>query len=99
MSEEIKEVVKRTYTEAVKNNSGCCGTACCTPEQDVAFNEDYSNLKGYDQDADYALGCGIPTEFAKIKKGDTVLDLGSGAGNDVFVARSIVGEKGKVVGG
>ena len=98
MSEEIKGVVKRTYTEAVKNDSGCCGTACCTPEQDVAFNEDYSNLKGYDQDADYALGCGIPTEFAKIKKGDTVLDLGSGAGNDVFVARSIVGEKGKVVG-
>ena len=98
MSEEIKEVVKRTYTEALTNDSGCCGPACCTPAQDVAFNEDYSNLKGYDQDADYALGCGIPTEFAKIKEGDTVLDLGSGAGNDVFVARSIVGEKGKVVG-
>jgi len=98
MSEEIKEVVKRTYTEAVTKDSGCCGPACCTPEQDVAFNEDYSKLEGYDQDADYALGCGIPTEFAKIKEGDTVLDLGSGAGNDVFVARSIVGEKGKVVG-
>ena len=98
MSEEIKEVVKKTYTEAVTKDSGCCGPSCCSPEQDVAFNEDYSKLEGYDQDADYALGCGIPTEFAKIKEGDTVLDLGSGAGNDVFVARSIVGEKGKVVG-
>ena len=98
MSEEIKEVVKRTYTEALNNDSGCCGPSCCTPEQDVAFNESYSNIEGYEQDADYALGCGIPTEFAKIKEGDTVLDLGSGAGNDVFVARSIVGEKGKVVG-
>ena len=98
MSEEIKEVVKKTYTEAVKNDSGCCGPSCCSPEQDVAFNESYSNIEGYEQDADYALGCGIPTEFAKIKTGDTVLDLGSGAGNDAFVARSIVGENGKVVG-
>lgn len=98
MSEEIKEVVKRTYTEAVTKDTGCCGPSCCTSEQDVAFNESYSNIEGYEQDADYALGCGIPTEFAKIKEGDTVLDLGSGAGNDIFVARSIVGKKGKVVG-
>ena len=98
MSEEIKEIVKRTYTEAVTKDSGCCGPSCCSPAQEVGFNEDYSNLEGYDQDADYGLGCGIPTEFAKIKTGDTVLDLGSGAGNDAFVARSIVGEKGKVVG-
>ena len=49
-------------------------------------------------DADLALGCGLPTEFAQIKPGDTVVDLGSGAGNDCFVARSIVGETGKVIG-
>jgi len=99
MSDEIKEVVKRTYTEVVKNDSGCgCGPSCCSPAEEVGFNENYSNIAGYEQEADYALGCGIPTEFAKIKEGGTVLDLGSGAGNDVFVARSIVGDKGKVVG-
>nr|MBP8917728.1 arsenite methyltransferase [Chitinophagales bacterium] len=49
-------------------------------------------------DADLGLGCGLPTEFAQIKKGDTVVDLGSGAGNDAFIARSIVGEDGRVIG-
>jgi ubiquinone/menaquinone biosynthesis C-methylase UbiE len=60
--------------------------------------DDYSNLKGYAADADLGLGCGLPTEFALIKEGDTVVDLGSGAGNDCFVARSIAGEKGKIIG-
>ena len=99
MSEKLKEVVKKTYTNAILNDDGCgCNTNCCSPEQDVTFSENYSNIEGYSQDADYGLGCGIPTEFAKIEKGQTVLDLGSGAGNDVFVARSIVGETGKVIG-
>jgi SAM-dependent methyltransferase len=60
--------------------------------------DDYTQLKGYVANADLGLGCGLPTEFAKIKAGDTVVDLGSGAGNDAFVARSIVGETGKVIG-
>lgn len=60
--------------------------------------DDYTRLQGYNPDADLGLGCGIPTEFAKIKKGDTVIDLGSGAGNDCFVARAITGENGKVIG-
>ena len=99
MSEKLKEVVKKTYTEVLSKDVGCgCNPTCCSPEQDVTFSESYSNIKGYSQDADYGLGCGIPTEYAKIKKGQTVLDLGSGAGNDVFVARSIVGELGKVIG-
>ncbi len=99
MSEKLKEVVKKTYTDAISNNEGCaCSTTCCSPEQDVTFSESYSDIDGYSQDADYGLGCGIPAEFAKIEKGQTVLDLGSGAGNDVFVARSIVGETGKVIG-
>ncbi|HQR02262.1 MAG TPA: arsenite methyltransferase, partial [Ferruginibacter sp.] len=55
-------------------------------------------LEGYNPDADLGLGCGLPTEFAKMKEGDTVIDLGSGAGNDAFVARKVVGEKGKVLG-
>jgi arsenite methyltransferase len=99
MSKEIKEVVKKTYTEAVTNSAGCgCAPTCCSPSGDNTFNESYTEIEGYAADADYGLGCGIPTEFAKIAEGDTVLDLGSGAGNDVFVARSIVGETGKVIG-
>ena len=60
--------------------------------------DDYTKLEGYVADADLGLGCGLPTEFAKIKEGDTVIDLGSGAGNDVFIARRVVGEKGKIIG-
>jgi SAM-dependent methyltransferase len=60
--------------------------------------DDYTKLDGYNPDADLGLGCGLPTEFAKIKPGDTVVDLGSGAGNDAFIARRIVGEQGRVIG-
>lgn len=98
MSEKIKEVIKKRYTEAVTLNNGCCGPSCCSPEGEAIFSENYSNVEGYQKDADYGLGCGIPTEHAHIKEGDTVLDLGSGAGNDVFVAQKIVGESGKVIG-
>ena len=102
-SSDLKQIVKEHYTEIVeqserKDGSSCCGSGCgCSSEVDVMV-EDYSNIKGYVKEADLALGCGIPTEFAKIKKGDTVVDLGSGAGNDCFVARSIVGESGSVIG-
>jgi ubiquinone/menaquinone biosynthesis C-methylase UbiE len=60
--------------------------------------DDYTKLEGYNPDADLGLGCGLPTEFAKIKEGDTVIDLGSGAGNDAFVARKLAGDKGKIIG-
>ena len=56
------------------------------------------HLEGYNPDADLGLGCGLPTQFAKIKKGDVVIDLGSGAGNDAFIARHETGETGKVIG-
>ncbi|MEX6627518.1 arsenite methyltransferase [Tenacibaculum salmonis] len=104
MSQKIKDVVKKTYTEVAKVGLGAgCGPACCSPIQDVmndnwSMSESYAEMDGYQEDADYALGCGLPTRDAKIKEGDTVLDLGSGAGNDVFVARSVVGEMGKVIG-
>ncbi len=101
--EEIKLVVKSKYAEIAKSSSGsgCCGpTSCCMPDKNeyTVFQDDYSNLNGYVADADLGLGCGLPTEYAGIKKGDIVVDLGSGAGNDVFVARAIVGEEGKVIG-
>ena len=72
--------------------------ACGNNSDYSVFNDNYSNLKGYNADADLNLGCGLPTEYAGIKPGDSVLDLGSGAGNDCFVARSIVGETGNVTG-
>ncbi len=60
--------------------------------------DNYKELDGYNADADLGLGCGLPTQFAKIKNGDVVIDLGSGAGNDAFIARHETGETGKVIG-
>jgi ubiquinone/menaquinone biosynthesis C-methylase UbiE len=80
-------------------NSCCGGSSCCGPGPEyTVFSEKYDNKEGYNPEADMNLGCGIPTDFAKIKPGDHILDLGSGAGNDCFVARAIVGENGKVTG-
>jgi SAM-dependent methyltransferase len=62
------------------------------------MSDDYTSLAGYNADADLGLGCGLPTQFARIKPGDVVIDLGSGAGNDCFVARHETGETGKVIG-
>jgi len=98
-NEELTNLVKEKYSEIAANNSGCgCGCSCGDSTTYRIFSDDYSKLEGYNPDADLNLGCGIPTEFAKIKEGDTVIDLGSGAGNDCFVARSLVGENGMVIG-
>lgn len=103
-SEELKNVVREKYAIIAgqtkeQNESSCCGiSGCCGTVDYAVFSEAYEKHEGYVSEADLGLGCGIPTEFAKIKPGDTVLDLGSGAGNDCFVARAIVGEKGKVLG-
>lgn len=101
---DIKRVVQEKYSQIAKqskdqNETSCCGsTGCCESIDYTIFSDDYSNLEGYNADSDLGLGCGIPTEFAHLKPGDSVLDLGSGAGNDCFVARAIVGESGKVTG-
>ncbi|MBS1518170.1 MAG: arsenite methyltransferase [Bacteroidetes bacterium] len=102
-SEEIKEMVKRKYSEIALqsrevNASSCCGAGGCSDEVYNIMTDDYDELKGYNPDADLGLGCGLPTKFAGIKEGDTVLDLGSGAGNDCFVARAETGAAGKVIG-
>jgi len=104
MNEKVKELVRRKYNQIAlqdkeHNQSSCCGsTACCDTIDYTIMSEDYTRLQGYNEDADLGLGCGLPTEFAEISAGDVVIDLGSGAGNDAFVARSIVGEQGKVLG-
>lgn len=100
---EIKEMVKLRYSEIAlqnkdTNTSSCCGAGACNTEVYNIMSEEYNDLSGYHPDADLGLGCGLPTQFAKIKKGDTVIDLGSGAGNDCFVARAETGESGKVIG-
>lgn len=101
---DLKLVVKEKYGQIAEqskqqNESSCCGaTSCCSTVDYTVFSESYEKLEGYNPNADLGLGCGIPTQFAGIKKGDHVLDLGSGAGNDCFVARAIVGKTGKVTG-
>jgi arsenite methyltransferase len=102
-SEELKAMVREKYSEIAEqskeqNISSCCGASCCSTEVYNLMADDYSALNGYNPDADLGLGCGLPTQFAKIKPGDTVIDLGSGAGNDCFIARAETGEKGKVIG-
>src|SRR5579872_1322132 len=101
--EQIKDVVRKKYSEIALqdkeiNESSCCGSGCCSTEVFNIMTDDYSDIKGYNPKADLGLGCGLPTQFARIKKGDIVIDLGSGAGNDAFIARSETGESGKVIG-
>lgn len=103
-TKDLKEIVKEKYGEIAKSSSSCCGpTSCCGSSENkivgyTIMKDEYTHLDGYVAEADLGLGCGLPTEFAGIKKGDTVVDLGSGAGNDVFVARAIVGDEGRVIG-
>lgn len=101
--QELKNIVKKRYARIAEqgkaeNASSCCGA---TKPSNKVYNimmDDYSKTNGYVEDADLGLGCGLPTQFAKIKKGNTVIDLGSGAGNDCFVARHETGFEGKVIG-
>ena len=103
--DQVKEIVRQKYSEIAlqdkeANQSSCCGatSGCCGDDVYNIMADDYSKLEGYNPDADLGLGCGLPTQFAKIKKGDIVIDLGSGAGNDAFIARHETGETGKVIG-
>lgn len=102
-AENVKELVRQKYSEIAlqdkaTNQSSCCGSGSCSTEVYNIMADDYTTLEGYNPDADLGLGCGLPTQFAQIKKGDVVIDLGSGAGNDAFVARHETGETGKVIG-
>jgi len=102
-NDELKKIVKEKYSEIAEqtkeqNETSCCGSTSCCGKGNIVFGENYENINGYNPDADLGLGCGLPTEFAQIKKGDTVVDLGSGAGNDCFVARALVGDSGRVIG-
>ena len=100
---DLKELVREKYSQiaqkdASENRASCCGATSSCSDGMTIMADDYSRLEGYNPDADLGLGCGIPTQYAQMKEGDTVIDLGSGAGNDAFVSRRYVGEKGKVIG-
>ena len=101
--EQVKDMVRQKYSEIALqdkdiNAASCCGAGGCSTEVYNIMADDYTTLEGYNPDADLGLGCGLPTQFAKIRKGDVVIDLGSGAGNDAFIARNETGETGKVIG-
>ena len=101
---DLKDIVRKKYSEIAlaqgpMNESFCGpGASCCDPGVGVNFSDDYADLQGYLPEADLGLGCGMPTVGSEIQPGQTVLDLGSGAGNDAFVARSLVGETGRIIG-
>ncbi|SDL32872.1 Ubiquinone/menaquinone biosynthesis C-methylase UbiE [Salinimicrobium catena] len=102
-SEDIKQIVKDKYSQIAEqerslNQSSCCGAGYSSGEVYNIMTDDYTGMEGYNQDADLGLGCGLPTQFARITEGDTVIDLGSGAGNDCFIARHETGASGKVIG-
>lgn len=102
-AEQLKELVRERYSAIAlqdkgTNESSCCGSGCCSIETTNIMTDEYGTLEGYAPEADLGLGCGLPTQFARIEKGDVVIDLGSGAGNDCFVARAETGDTGKVIG-
>jgi SAM-dependent methyltransferase len=100
-SDQLKRTVQDKYAQiAEEEEASGCGCSCCGTEDQVynLMADDYSSVEGYSQEADLNLGCGLPTQFARIQPGDTVIDLGSGAGNDCFVARHETGPEGKVIG-
>lgn len=102
-SETIKQQIKETYSGIAlqtrdENATSCCGVGGCSTVDYAVFAADYSGTEGYVPEADLGLGCGLPVEFAQIQSGDVVVDLGSGAGNDAFIARAITGASGRVIG-
>lgn len=98
---ELKNIIREKYGKIADNNKNGCGCSCsCNSDNNETVNisEDYNRIEGYAPEADLGLGCGLPTQYALIKKSDTVVDLGSGAGNDAFICAKLVGDSGKVIG-
>jgi len=105
IKEEIKKVVRERYARIVKQESSCCGTiesSCGSSNSthEISRGIGYSDeeLKAVPEESNLGLGCGNPVAFASLREGETVLDLGSGAGFDCFLAANKVGKNGKVIG-
>lgn len=101
-TDQIKTMVREKYAEIAKGDKQVIQASCCgaTSSSEEVYNimADEYDMDGYNEDADLGLGCGLPTQYAMIQPGHTVVDLGSGAGNDCFVARHEAGDTGKVIG-
>ena len=101
---DLKLVVREKYGQIARQSllqqeGSCCGGSSCCGDLEISMiGDEYTGVAGYNPEADLGLGCGLPTQYAGISEGDHVLDLGSGAGNDCFIARSIVGDSGWVTG-
>ncbi len=99
---EVRALVRERYGAIAREAGGCCAPSCCAPETAPdglnVIGDAYEGVAGRFAEADLNLGCGVPTQHAALKRGETVLDLGSGAGNDVFIARHEVGAEGHVIG-
>ena len=102
--DEIRTLVRERYGAIVREGESCCAPASCGCGAEMApdglnmIGDAYAGVAGHLAEADFNLGCGVPTRHAALAAGETVLDLGSGAGNDVFIARHEVGPKGRVIG-
>jgi len=104
-NEEIKKIVRDGYTKVARQGSSCCGPqkSCCSgtnTAEDISKKIGYNDedMKSVPDGANLGLGCGNPIAMASLKTGQTVLDLGSGAGFDCFLAAKKVGPSGKVIG-
>jgi arsenite methyltransferase len=98
---EIKEFVKKRYAKIASRGDSCCPSCACPidiVEQAESMGYSEQEIRNVPEGAVMGLGCGNPTALAELKEGETVLDLGSGSGLDVFLAAQKVGEKGNVIG-
>src|SRR5208337_1420988 len=99
--DEVRALVRERYG-AIAREVGSCAPSCCAPETAPdglnMIGDAYEGVAGRVAEADLNLGCGVPTRHAALERGETVLDLGSGAGNDAFIARHEVGAEGHVIG-
>ena len=101
MSEDVRNAVRSRYTKAAEENGSCCGdTRDCgsTSLNSADFGYTIQELDNLPEGADLSLGCGNPTALAELEPGQTVVDLGSGGGIDVFLASSRVGPSGSAIG-
>jgi SAM-dependent methyltransferase len=103
-NDEIRTLVRERYGAIVREGASCCAPASCGCGSEMApdglnmIGDAYAGVAGHLAEADFNLGCGVPTRHAALAPGETVLDLGSGAGNDAFIARHEVGPEGRVIG-
>ena len=96
--QKTRDLVREKYAGIALGKKLPVAASCCDSGVSSVREEGYEQIEGYAKEADLSLGCGVPTAFASLQPGEVVVDLGSGAGNDVFIAARAVGERGRVIG-